>query len=114
MVCGAVFWVFSFAGVLDLSVLKMEQNNFDSDIDTQPDHDPLTSCKLINPGKDKTKAKLLWLPYFLILLIHFWNIFLPKISHLLCDAMSRQCLIDKLTLCALYTTDMIILSKVSS
>ena len=46
-----------------------------------------------------------------MLLIYFWKILLPEISYLLCDATSRQFLIDQMTICALYTTDMIIIHK---
>ena len=112
VVCACGFY--SWARVLDLSVLKMELKNSDSDLDNRPDHDSLTSFKLIYTGRGKTKPKLLWLPYFPMLLIYFWNFLLPEISFLLCDATSRHYLIDQMTICALYTTDMIILSKVSS
>ena len=111
LVCGAVFWFYSCARVLDLSVLKMELKFFDSDLDTRPGHDSLTSCKPTYTGKGRTEPKLLWLPYFPMLLIYFWKILLPEISYLLCDATSRQFLIDQMTICALYTTDMIIIHK---
>ena len=111
LVCGAVFRFYTTARVLDLSVLKMELKLFDSDLDTRPGHDSLTSCKPTYTGKGRTEPKLLWLPYFPMLLIYFWKILLPEISYLLCDATSRQFLIDQMTICALYTTDMIIIHK---
>ena len=98
--------------VLDLSVLKMEPKTFD--LDSHRDRDSLTSFTLLRTEKARTEPKLLWLPYFPILLIYFWTFLLPEISYVLCDAASRQYLIDQMTICALYTTDMIILLKVGS
>lgn len=82
------------AGLWSVS-FEMELKNFDPDLDTRPNHDSLTSYKLIFSGSGKTKPKLLWPPHFPI----FWMYFLlNENSHLLCDASSRPYLIDQMTI----------------